>query len=60
MTKAAQKLALTPPKTITLDKLVLHEGNVRHIKAGISIETLAAAFAGCFMFATTAVMRAAR
>ena len=37
-----QKLALTPPQTIPLDKLVLHEGNVRQIKAGVSIESLAA------------------
>ena len=42
MTKAAQKLTLTPPQTIPLDKLVLHEGNVRQIKAGVSIESLAA------------------
>ena len=43
MTKATtQKLALTPPQTILLDKLVLHEGNVRQIKAGVSIESLAA------------------
>ena len=43
MTKATtQKLALTPPQTIPLDKLVLHEGNVRQIKAGVSIESLAA------------------
>ena len=43
MSKAAtQKLALTPPQTIPLDKLDLHEGNVRQIKAGVSIESLAA------------------
>ena len=44
MTKAApaQKLALTPPQTIPLDKLTIHDGNVRQIKAGVSIETLAA------------------
>ena len=42
MTKAAQKLTLTPPQTIPLDKLVIHEGNVRQIKAGVSIESLAA------------------
>lgn len=39
---ATQKLTLTPPQTIPLDKLVLHEGNVRQIKAGVSIESLAA------------------
>ena len=44
MTKAApaQKLALTAPETIPLDKLSIHDGNVRQIKAGISIENLAA------------------
>ena len=44
MTKPApaQKLALTAPQTIPLDKLSIHDGNVRQIKAGISIETLAA------------------
>jgi ParB family chromosome partitioning protein len=38
----AAKLALTAPETIPLDKLEIHEGNVRQIKAGISIESLAA------------------
>jgi ParB family chromosome partitioning protein len=42
MTKAAPKLTLAPPQTIPLDKLVLHDGNVRQIKAGVSIEGLAA------------------
>ena len=42
MTKAAQKLTLAPPQTIPLDKLVIHDGNVRQIKAGVSIESLAA------------------
>ncbi len=44
MTKAApaQKLALTAPQTIPLDKLSIHDGNVRQIKAGVSIENLAA------------------
>ena len=44
MTKAApaQKLALTAPQTIPLDKLGIHDGNVRQIKAGVSIENLAA------------------
>ena len=42
MTKAAPKLALTPPQTIPLDKLTMHDGNVRQIKAGVSIESLAA------------------
>ena len=42
MTKAAPKLTLAPPQTIPLDKLVIHDGNVRQIKAGVSIESLAA------------------
>jgi ParB family chromosome partitioning protein len=42
MTKAAPKLTLAPPQTIPLDKLALHDGNVRQIKAGVSIESLAA------------------
>src|SRR5208337_3113153 len=35
------KIALTAPQTIPLDKLTIHDGNVRQIKAGVSIETLA-------------------
>ena len=44
MTKAASasKLTLTAPEAIPLDKLTIHDGNVRQIKAGISIESLAA------------------
>lgn len=36
------KLALTAPQTIPLDKLSVHEANVRQIEAGVSIESLAA------------------
>ena len=36
------KIALTAPQTIPLDKLSIHDGNVRQIKAGVSIENLAA------------------
>jgi ParB family chromosome partitioning protein len=39
---AAVKIALTPPEAIPLDKLKLHEGNVRRVKNGVSIESLAA------------------
>lgn len=43
MSKSAPaKLALAAPETIPLDKLVVHAANVRQIKAGISIESLAA------------------
>ena len=36
------KIALTAPQTIPLDKLIIHDGNVRQIEAGVSIENLAA------------------
>ena len=39
---ATPKIALTAPQTVPLDKLTLHHGNVRQIKAGVSIESLAA------------------
>ncbi|MGO9474453.1 MAG: ParB N-terminal domain-containing protein [Rhodomicrobium sp.] len=39
---ATPKIALTAPQTIPLDKLALHDRNVRQIKAGVSIESLAA------------------
>ena len=42
MSKPAPKISLAAPQTIPLDKLVLHDGNVRRIKAGVSIENLAA------------------
>jgi len=38
----AAKIELASPQTITLDKLSIHEANVRQIKAGVSIESLAA------------------
>jgi ParB family transcriptional regulator, chromosome partitioning protein len=43
MAKAAkQKIGLTPPTSIPLDKLDLHGGNVRHIEADAGIASLAA------------------
>ena len=39
---ASAKIALAAPQTIPLDKLSVHEANVRQIKAGVSIESLAA------------------
>ena len=44
MPKAAPspKIALAAPETIPLDKLSVHEANVRQIKSGVSIESLAA------------------
>ena len=44
MSKSApsSKIALVAPQTIPLDKLSVHEANVRQIKSGVSIESLAA------------------
>ncbi|MGB0083988.1 MAG: ParB/RepB/Spo0J family partition protein [Rhodomicrobiaceae bacterium] len=44
MSKAAPspKINLAAPQTIPLDKLSVHEANVRQIKSGVSIESLAA------------------
>src|SRR5688572_29057045 len=42
---AKEKLALVPPTTIPLDKLVLSDGNVRRVNAAISIEALAESIA---------------
>ncbi len=41
MTKSVQKIALSPSRDIPFDKLRLSQSNVRHIKAGVSIEELA-------------------
>ncbi len=41
MEKAAQKVTLSPSRDIPFDKLVLSQSNVRHIKAGVSVEELA-------------------
>lgn len=41
MAKAIQKITLDPSEDIPFDKLVLSQKNVRHIKAGVSIEDLA-------------------
>jgi ParB family chromosome partitioning protein len=38
----SSKIALAAPETIPLDKLSVHEANVRQIKSGVSIESLAA------------------
>ena len=42
MAKAKQKIGLAPPISIPLDKLDLHDGNVRHLEADASIASLAA------------------
>lgn len=41
MTKAVQKITLSPSRDIPFDKLVLSQSNVRSIKAGVSVEGLA-------------------
>ena len=38
---AAKKIALSPSRDIPFNKLMLSQANVRHIKAGVSIEELA-------------------
>jgi ParB family chromosome partitioning protein len=42
MAKTIQKITLSASRDIPFDKLVLSQSNVRHIKAGVSIEELAA------------------
>jgi ParB-like chromosome segregation protein Spo0J len=41
MAKTVQKITLSASRDIPFNKLVLSEANVRHIKAGVSIEELA-------------------
>lgn len=41
MAKSVQKITLSSSRDIPFDKLVLSQSNVRHVKAGVSIEELA-------------------
>ena len=41
MTKSVQEITLSSSRDIPFDKLVLSQANVRHVKAGVSIEELA-------------------
>ena len=41
MTKTIQKIVLSSSRDIPFDRLVLSQSNVRHIKAGVSIDELA-------------------
>ncbi len=41
MTKSVQKITLSSSRDIPFDKLLLSQSNVRHIKAGVSIDELA-------------------
>lgn len=45
MTKAVQKITLSPSRDIPFSKLVLSQSNVRRVKAGVSIEQLAESIA---------------
>ena len=45
MTKAVQKITLSPSRDIPFNKLVLSHSNVRRVKAGVSIEQLAESIA---------------
>src|SRR5216117_1474201 len=45
MASAVQKIKLSPSRDIPFNKLVLSQSNVRRVKAGVSIEDLAASIA---------------
>ncbi|MBW7970113.1 ParB/RepB/Spo0J family partition protein [Bradyrhizobium sp. BR 10289] len=45
MTKAVQKITLSPSRDIPFNKLMLSQSNVRRVKAGVSIEQLAESIA---------------
>jgi ParB family chromosome partitioning protein len=45
MTKAVQKITLSPSRDIPFNKLVLSQSNIRRVKAGVSIEQLAESIA---------------
>lgn len=45
MTKAVQKITLSPSRDIPFNKLVLCQSNVRRVKAGVSIELRAESIA---------------
>jgi ParB family chromosome partitioning protein len=52
---AQAKIALAPPQTIPLDKLVISDANVRQIKGGMSIESLADSIARCGLLQSLSV-----
>ncbi len=45
MTKAVQKITLSPSRDIPFNELVLSQLHVRHVKASVSIEQLAESIA---------------
>lgn len=45
MTKSVQKITLSPSRDIPFNRLVLSQGNVRQVKAGVSVEQLAESIA---------------
>ncbi len=52
---AQAKIALTPPQTIPLDKLVISDANVRQVKGGVSIDSLADSIARCGLLQSLSV-----
>lgn len=55
MAKTAQKITLSPSRDIPFDKLVLSRSNVRHIKAGVSVDELAEDIARCGLLQSLSV-----
>jgi ParB family chromosome partitioning protein len=55
MTKAVQKITLSPLRNIPFDKLVMSHSNVRRIKAGVSVEELAEDIARCGLLQSLSV-----
>lgn len=45
MASAVQKIKLSPSRDVPINKLVSSQSNVRHLKAGVSIEQLAESIA---------------
>ena len=52
---AQTKIALAPPQTIPLDRLRIGDANVRQIKGGVSIESLAESIARCGLLQSLSV-----
>ena len=52
---AQAKIALTPPQTIPLDKLVISDANIRQVKGGVSIDSLADSIARCGLLQSLSV-----
>ncbi|MGR9281427.1 ParB/RepB/Spo0J family partition protein [Rhizobium johnstonii] len=59
MTTAAQKIVLSSSRDIPFNKLVLSQSNIRRVKAGVSIEDLAASIARRGLIQSLSVVPAA-